>query len=186
MEPNCPLFCYSQQPVNGPLSLNKSSSYCHMLFPTELVNITLQSMSRPLSSLLVSLPKFCMFSQLSYLCCISHTAYPISFQMHSSFHYSNDKIFTVNKNVQVNSRSFWQWHIAIRVIYFLYFVQCIIFKRIHISETGSLPVLILEGEKEPTQLSLTEKAILCQWTKNNYLPQHIYLGLTFVIWRWIK
>ena len=77
---------------------------------------------------------------------------PFSFKMHSSSHYNNNKIFTVNKKVQVNSRSFWQWPIALRICLFWILFTVIIFERIHISETGPLPVLMLKGEKEPTQL----------------------------------
>jgi hypothetical protein len=144
-------------------------------------------MSRLLSSLLVFLPKilYAFFSTPIYAM-YSKLLIPFSFKMHRSSHYSNDKIFTFNKKLQVNSGSFWQWNIALRVMSFLNFVHCITLKRKHISVTGSPPVLKLKGEKEPAKLSLTEKAILCQCTTNTYLSLYIYLGLTFIIRRWIK
>ena len=81
MEPNCPLFCYSQQLVNELLNLNKSSPYSHMIFPTEPVNITLQSTSRPLSSLPVFLSKFYMFfSTLLLMLCIPYSLSPLVFK----------------------------------------------------------------------------------------------------------
>ena len=103
-----------------PLSLNKSSPYSHMLFPTEPVNITLQSMSRPLSSLLVFLAKlYMLFSTFLLMLCIPYSLFPLVYKC-TALPITAMTKFSVDKNVQVNSRSFWHWHIAIRVIFSLF------------------------------------------------------------------
>jgi amino acid permease len=63
-------------------------------------------------------------------------------------------------NTQFNSKQFWQQYTTFRITRFLYFVHCLILKKQHISETGSVPVLRGKGKEGVMQLGLTERASL--------------------------